>query len=58
MDTPNYTVSKHNIWGFSDTIYPYLGYVVVDIEFPKKVAGTPTVLALVCPDHLVQIRYL
>lgn len=52
-DTTIHPVSKLNIWGLSDTNYPYLGYVVVDIEFPKKVAGTPTalsVLALVCPD--------
>lgn len=52
-DTTIHPVSKLNIWGLSDTNYPYLGYVVVDIEFPKEVAGTPTalsVLALVCPD--------
>lgn len=52
-DTPIHPVSKLNIWGLSDTDYPYLGYVVVDIKFPKKVAGTPTalsILALICPD--------
>ncbi|KAI3361647.1 hypothetical protein L3Q82_002012 [Scortum barcoo] len=52
-DTTIHPVNKLNIWGLSDTDYPYHGYVVVDIEFPKKVAGTPTalsVLALVCSD--------
>lgn len=37
----------------SDSTIPYLGYVVVDKEFPKRVAGAPTtlsVLALICPD--------
>lgn len=37
----------------TDTSYPYLGYVVVDIEFPEKVTGTKdtlSVLALICPS--------
>lgn len=52
-DTPIYPVSQLAIWGLSASSYPYHGYVVVDMEFPKKVAGTPTtlsVLALICPD--------
>ncbi|KAJ4941533.1 hypothetical protein JOQ06_011412 [Pogonophryne albipinna] len=52
-DTQIHPVKKLDIWGFGDSSYPYLGYVVVDLEFPKKVAGTPTVmsaLALICPD--------
>lgn len=52
-DPPIHPVRNLNIWGLSDSSYPYLGYVVVEIEFPKKVAGAPTtmsVLALVCPD--------
>lgn len=52
-DTPIRPVSDLNIWGLSDSDYPYLGYVAVDLEFPKKVAGTPTALsalALICPD--------
>ncbi|KAK7884084.1 hypothetical protein WMY93_027207 [Mugilogobius chulae] len=51
--TPIYPVTKLDIWGLSDSSYPYLGYVVVDMEFPKKVTGAPTtmsVLALICPD--------
>ena len=50
---PIYPVTKLDIWGLSDSSYPYLGYVVVDMEFPKKVTGAPTtmsVLALICPD--------
>lgn len=52
-DIPIHPVSRLNIWGLSDSSYPYRGYVVVDIEFPKKVVGAPTtmsVLALICPD--------
>ena len=52
-DVPIHPVSRLDIWGLSDSSYPYLGYAVVDIEFPKKVAGAPTtisVLALICPD--------
>lgn len=51
--TPIYPVAKLDIWGLSDSSYPYLGYVVVDMQFPKKVTGAPTtmsVLALICPD--------
>lgn len=46
-------VSGLAIWGLSDTNYPYLGYVVVDMEFPEKVLGvneTISVLALICPS--------
>lgn len=52
-DVPIHPVSRLDIWGLSDCSYPYLGYVVVKIEFPKKVVGAPTimsVLALICPD--------
>lgn len=41
-----------DIWSLSDSTYPYLGYVVVDMEFPKKWVGTPTtmsVLAVIRP---------
>ncbi|KAJ8375794.1 hypothetical protein SKAU_G00063740 [Synaphobranchus kaupii] len=40
------------IWGLSETSYPYLGYVIVDTEFPESVTGSKesiSVLALVCP---------
>ncbi|KAL0196751.1 hypothetical protein M9458_005291, partial [Cirrhinus mrigala] len=40
------------IWGLSESTYPYLGYVMVDLEFPEKVTGsieTISVLALICP---------
>ncbi|KAI3374517.1 hypothetical protein L3Q82_021004 [Scortum barcoo] len=46
-------VSGLAIWGLSDASYPYLGYVVVDMEFPENVTGvkkTITVLALICPS--------
>ncbi|KAJ8340547.1 hypothetical protein SKAU_G00351800 [Synaphobranchus kaupii] len=46
-------VSGLAIWGLSETCYPYKGYVVVDMEFPKDMCGvqeTIAVLALVCPD--------
>ena len=49
---PIHPVSGLAIWGLSDTSYPYLGYVVVDIEFPERVTGTKeaiSVLALICP---------
>lgn len=52
-DVPIQPVSGLAIWGLSDTSYPYLGYVVVDMEFPEKVTGTKdtlTVLALICPS--------
>lgn len=52
-NAPIYPVTKLDIWGLSDSSYPYLGYVVVEMEFPKKVTGAPTtmsVLALICPD--------
>lgn len=45
-------VSGLAIWGLSDTSYPYLGYVVVDLEFPESVTGSKeslSVLALICP---------
>jgi len=39
------------IWGLSDTSHPYLGYVVVEMEFPEKVMVAKeilSVLALIC----------
>lgn len=38
--------------GVSDSSYPYIGYVVVNIEFPEKATGgseSLSVLALICP---------
>ncbi|KAK0140650.1 Zinc finger protein 862 [Merluccius polli] len=52
-DVPIKPVSGLAIWGLSDTSYPYLGYVVVEMEFPAKVTGskeTLSVLALICPS--------
>nr|XP_057906640.1 uncharacterized protein LOC131104002 [Doryrhamphus excisus]XP_057906648.1 uncharacterized protein LOC131104002 [Doryrhamphus excisus] len=48
-------VSGLALWGLSesDLSYPYRGYVVVDMEYPAKVAGADkivTVLALICPS--------
>ena len=51
-DVPIHPVSGLAIWGLSETSYPYLGYVVVDMEFPESVTGSPesiSVLALICP---------
>ena len=45
--------SQCQVWGLSNTSYPYLGYVVVEMEFPEKVTGTKetlSVLALICPS--------
>ena len=36
-DVPIDPVSGLAIWGLSETSYPYLGYVVVDVEFPESV---------------------
>lgn len=54
-EVPIRPVSGLALWGLSDSeiSYPYRGYVVVDIEYPAKVAGTDqmvTVLALICPQ--------
>lgn len=48
-------VSGLALWGLSDSeaSYPYLGYVVVDLEYPAELTGTcqaVTVLALICPS--------
>ncbi|XP_036433704.1 uncharacterized protein LOC118812695 [Colossoma macropomum] len=51
-NVPIQPVSGLSVWGLSESSYPYLGYVVVDVQFPKelmKIQGTVTVLALVCP---------
>ncbi|XP_037833479.1 uncharacterized protein LOC119617377 [Kryptolebias marmoratus] len=51
-DIPIQPVSGLAIWGLSDTSYPYSGYIVVDMQFPKELTGkseTLSVLALICP---------
>lgn len=51
-DVPIYPVDGLDIWGLSESSYPYRGYVVVEMEFPQKVTGAPesiSVLALICP---------
>ncbi|CAI5671318.1 unnamed protein product [Oreochromis niloticus] len=52
---PVHPVTGLNIWGLSESnvSYPYLGYVVVDVEYPAEVTGTKhtvPVLALICPS--------
>ncbi|XP_053274167.1 uncharacterized protein LOC128436464 [Pleuronectes platessa] len=54
-DVPIRPVSGLALWGLSESegSYPYRGYVVVDVEYPAKVAGadqTVTILALICPQ--------
>lgn len=34
-NVPIHPVSRLDIWGLSDSSYPYLGYAVVDVDFPK-----------------------
>uniref|UniRef100_A0A3B4DH60 CCHC-type domain-containing protein n=1 Tax=Pygocentrus nattereri TaxID=42514 RepID=A0A3B4DH60_PYGNA len=49
---PIHQVSGLAIWGLSSSSYPYRGYIVVDVQFPKEYTGAPetlSVLALVCP---------
>ncbi|XP_076850337.1 uncharacterized protein LOC143500204 [Brachyhypopomus gauderio] len=49
---PIQQVSGLAIWGLSESSYPYKGYVVVDVQFPKEFTGsieTLSVLALICP---------
>ncbi|XP_052469911.1 uncharacterized protein LOC128026690 [Carassius gibelio] len=51
-DVPIHPVTGLAIWGLSESSYPYLGYVMVDVEFPAKITGTHetlSVLALICP---------
>lgn len=51
-DVPVHPVEGIDIWGLSESGYPYRGYVVVDMEFLQKVTGAPktiSVLALICP---------
>ncbi|XP_076830977.1 uncharacterized protein LOC143476602 [Brachyhypopomus gauderio] len=51
-DVPIHPVSGLAIWGLSENSYPYLGYVVVDMEFPESISGSTesiSVLALICP---------
>ncbi|KAL1259510.1 hypothetical protein QQF64_010087 [Cirrhinus molitorella] len=51
-DVPIQPVSGLAIWGLSDKSYPYTGYVVADMHFPKQLIGkseTLSVLALICP---------
>ena len=49
---PIQQVSGLAIWALRDTSYPYKGYVVVDMQFPRELMGkteTLSVLELVCP---------
>ncbi|XP_049329329.1 uncharacterized protein LOC111193656 [Astyanax mexicanus] len=52
IDVPIQPVSGLAVWGLSESSYPYKGYVVVNVQFPKELVGvqeTISVLALVCP---------
>lgn len=54
-DVPIHPVSGLALWGLSesDSIYPYRGYVVVDVEYPAKVTcadQSVAVLTLICPQ--------
>lgn len=52
-DVPIHPVAGLDIWGLSDSSYPYRGYIVVEMEFPHKTNDDPTtisVMALVCPS--------
>lgn len=51
-DVPIHSVHGLAIWGLSESSYPYKGYVVVYLEFPKDlgISGSLSVLALVCPE--------
>lgn len=51
-DVPIQPVSGLAVWGLSESSYPYKGYAVVDVQFPRELVGvqeTISVLALVCP---------
>lgn len=51
-EVPIHPVSGLALWGLSEFSYPYIGYVVVNIEFPEKATGgseSLSVLALICP---------
>lgn len=51
-DVPIQPVSGLSVWGLSESSYPYLGYIIVEMQFPKRLMKVPesiTVLALVCP---------
>lgn len=51
-EVPIHPVSGLAVWGLSDSSYPYIGYVVVNIEFLEKTTGgseSLSVLALICP---------
>lgn len=46
-------IQNLEIWGLRSHQYPYNGYLPVQLEFTKAVAGVPQTvesLALVCPD--------
>lgn len=52
---PVHPVTGLDLWGLSESnvSYPYLGYAVVDIEYPAEITGvrhTVPVLALICPS--------
>uniref|UniRef100_A0AAR2IPB4 Paraneoplastic antigen Ma-like C-terminal domain-containing protein n=1 Tax=Pygocentrus nattereri TaxID=42514 RepID=A0AAR2IPB4_PYGNA len=38
-DVPIQPVSGLAVWGLSESSYPYKGYVVVDVQFPKELVG-------------------
>lgn len=45
--------------GAAGQLVPYLGYIEIDVQFPKSACGTDavvTVLALVCPDQTYNAR--
>lgn len=49
-DVPIHPADGLDIWGLSESSYPYRGYVVVEMEFLQKVTGAPetiSVLALI-----------
>lgn len=51
-EVPIHPVFGLAVWGLSDSSYPYIGYVVVNIEFLEKATGgseSLSVLALICP---------
>lgn len=49
---PIHPISSLDLWGLSESTYPYKGYVAMNVEFLDDGAHREpkTVLALVCPD--------
>lgn len=55
---PLHPVEGLALWDLSDSSYPYLGYLLVELGFLKTVVGveeTISVMALVCPDAKGQV---